>query len=144
MPLLRLRGPLCHLLLVWTGTACATTSAGENQCPRPGGDVSLDPLMTAEEIAPLNAATALDVIRALRPDLLEPWAPPVGGGAAGVIPGIGFELAVSVDGEKPLHRRHLGSISAAAIREIEWLDRCQAGDEFSGAYPKGVVRIRTG
>lgn len=106
--------------------------------------MSLDPLITAEEIAPLNAATALDVVRALRPDLLEPFAPPVGRGAVGITRGVGFDLAVSLDGGDPLPQQRLQSIPAATIREIEWLDRCQALDEFSSAYPKGVVRIRTG
>jgi hypothetical protein len=106
-------------------------------CAGTGGQVHRDRyLITADEIATVeHAATALDIIRYLRPNLLTRDTRRATG-ASGGMPAL-----VYVNGSRLGFRNMLATITNIGIVEIKYIDGYEAGGKYGTDSAGGVFLI---
>lgn len=110
--------------------ACGPTTSGK-AAPRNRN------LITADEIAAANAATAYDVVKRLRPEFLR---------TRGVTPAHGMQApspVVYVDGSLYGPLSTLSSITASSIHSIEYLNAMDATQRFGINHDAGAIMVVT-
>lgn len=95
-------------------------------------------LITADEIASVpQAETAWDVIRYLRPNLLDRDTRRTTGVSGGM------PALVYINGSRSGFKRELKNISSAALAEIKYIDGYEAGGRYGQDSAGGVFLITT-
>lgn len=121
---------LSSVLVALALTACAST--GEPGAPRASRNV-----LTQEEIARVNASTAFDAIRQLRPEFLRTR----GGGS---IQNPGQEYAVVyINGVRAGDLNALNSVRASDVQEVRYMSASEATTRYGTGHAGGVIEIRT-
>ena len=128
-------------------TAACTSAGGGGEAGNTAKVTRSSYVITAEEIATVDASTAFDVVQKLRPQFLrdrgststrsgaaEGTGQP-GTTAAGVLVYIDSAPGGSVDA--------LRGIAASSIREIRYLSAADATTKYGTGHPVGVIEVRT-
>ena len=116
--------------LVLTVVACATTSSRQGT-PRNRN------MITADEIAQSNAATAYDAVKRLRPEFLR---------TRGVTPAHGMQAptpVVYLDGSLYGPLGTLSNITASSILSIEYLNAMDATQRYGINHDAGAILVVT-
>ncbi len=109
--------------------ACATGAGpGQPGTPRPNPDV-----ITAEEIADAHVQNALEAVRKLRPRFLLTQ-----GGTTSA-----HDVQVMVDEVPRGTASALGSVNAADVAEIRYLDASEATMRYGTGYSGGLILVTT-
>lgn len=120
---------LLALLLSFAGSACATTG-GANQGTRRNSSV-----ISAEEIAAANVATALDLVEELRPGWLRTR------GQISIL--LSAPIRVYVDGAPHATVAGLRQINAAAVERMQRLSATEATQRFGTDHANGAILVFT-
>lgn len=133
--------PPFSVMLLALASACVHRSAGPGDTGRLS-TVSLEEPIGAKEIAATGGETMYEVIKLLRPDLLQqadPRSTPV---VAKSSITVGM-LVVYLNGERIGGPDVLKRIPAHDVQEVVWLAPRAAASRFHAGHPKGALLLRT-
>ena len=116
--------------------ACASSSGGaaatqQSSRPRPSRDV-----ITAEELASIDAQTALQAVQRLRPNFLQ-----TRGGASMSITQGPVNVVVYVDQTRMGGPNTLSQIPVTEIREIPYLNATDATQRYGTGHGAGAIIV---
>jgi hypothetical protein len=149
---------LLSAAIITLGTACASTPSAKpaaSPATPPASAVSNGPkpspnLITADEIARVNAQNAYEAVQKLRPAMLRPRQVASANGQGGVSQGspaksgtatTSGELVVYVDGTRLGDIGQLRGIPAFSIASMRYYSASEAQMKWGSGHPGGVIEV---
>ena len=127
-----LRATCATLMVVLGAAACASSGGGSGAGPKPGPN-----LITAEEIARVNAQNAYDAVLKLRPAMLrQRQVASANAQASG-------DLVIYVDNTRLGDVEQLRQISTATIAAMRYFSASEAQTKWGSGHPGGVIEVLT-
>ena len=115
--------------------ACASSSSGSTATQQSRPRTSRD-VITAEELATIDAQTALQAIQRLRPNFLQ-----TRGGASMSINSGPVDIVVYVDQTRMGGPSSLSQIPVTEIREIRYLNATDATQRYGTGHGAGAIIV---